>query len=133
MNNRIEKELALLRSFYNKVTYTEEGRWVLIEDYQLTHELPWNRQKTNICFQIPVAYPGAPPYGFYVPSGILHENKVPKSYQEPAKNKPPFPPERWGFFSWAKKSEWKPTDDPQTGSNLLNFVISFKDRFLEGG
>ncbi len=115
-----------------KVTYAEEGRWILIENYQLPHDLPWNRKKTNVCFQIPVAYPGTPPYGFYVPSGILYENNVPKSYQEPAKNKPPFPPEKWGFFSWTQEG-WKATDDSQTGSNILSFVVTFKNRFLEGG
>lgn len=133
MNARLEKELEILRSFYPKAVYVDDGQWVLIEDYPIPSDLPWNRQNTNACFQIPTAYPGTPPYGFYVPSGILYNGKAPNSYQEPSKNRPPFPPDVWGFFSWRQESGWKATDDPHTGSNLLGFVRTFKARFLEGG
>jgi len=132
LNARIEKELEVLRSFYPKAAYVDNGQWVLIEDYTIPSNLAWNRQNTKICFQVPTAYPGTPPYGFYVPSGILYNSKTPKSYQEPAKNKPPFPPDVWGFFSWTQESGWKATDDPYTGSNLLGFVATFNDRFREG-
>lgn len=131
MNNRIEKELALLGFFYPKVTYIKDGQWVLIEDYPIPPGLPWNREKTNVCFQIPTAYPGAPPYGFYVPFGILCNGESPLNYREPADNKPPFPGV-WGVFSWTQESGWHATDDPHTGSNLLNFVRTFGNRFLEG-
>ena len=131
MNNRIEEELTLLRTFYTKVTYIKDGQWVFIEDYPIPAGLPWNRQKTNVCFQIPTAYPGTPPYGFYVPSGILCDDKSPNNYQDPANNKPPFPGE-WGFFSWTQESGWYATDDPRSGSNLLSFVRTFRDRFIEG-
>lgn len=132
MNSRIEKELEILSSFYPKVTFIENGQWVLIEDYPIPLGLSWNRQQTNICFQIPLAYPGTPPYGFYVPVGILYEGSPPKNgYRESPDNKPPFPG-TWGFFSWQHDTGWRATSDPQTGSNLLNFVRTFKDRFLEG-
>jgi hypothetical protein len=132
LDHRIEKELEILRSFYPKVTCVENGQWVLIEDYPIPPGLLWNREKTSVCFQIPVAYPGAPPYGFYVPSGILYEGRRPGNYQEPSNNKPPVPPDIWGLFSWTQESEWKASDDPHRGSNLLDFVTTFKDRFLEG-
>lgn len=133
MTAHIEKELDILRSFYPKLTYIDNGQWVLIENYPIPPGLPWNCQKTNICFQIPVAYPGAAPYGFYVPVGILYDGRSPEhNYKGSPDNKPPFPGE-WGFFSWALESGWKPTDDPHTGSNLLSFVTTFRDRFLEGG
>lgn len=134
MNDRIEKELALLRSSYSKVTYVDSGQWVLIEDYPMPPGLAWNCQQTNVCFQIPPSYPGTPPYGFYVPAGILYEGVPPKKekgYTEPAGNSPPFPG-TWGFFSWQHETGWQATSDLQTGSNLLNFVRTFKDRFLEG-
>lgn len=132
MNSRIDKELVLLRAVYKKLTYIKDGQWILIEDYLIPTGLPWNRQKTNVCFQIPTAYPGTPPYGFYVPSGILYDGKPPNNYQEPANNKPPFPSEIWGFFSWRQESGWRATDDPRTGSNLLSFIRTFIDRFREG-
>ncbi len=131
MNDRIEKELALLKAFYPKVKYHSDGHWVLIEDYPIPSGSPWNHEKTNVCFQIPVAYPGAPPYGFYVPSGMLYHGETPLNYREPANNKPPFSG-TWGVFSWAQGSGWHPTDNPDTGSNLLGFVRTFRNRFLEG-
>lgn len=132
MDGRIEKEVEILRSFYPKVTYIESGQWVLIEDYPIPPGLLWNREKTSVCFQIPAAYPGAPPYGFYVPSSILYEGKRPSNYQEPSHNKPLFPPDIWGLFSWTQESGWRATGDPHSGSNLLGFVRTFKDRFQEG-
>jgi len=132
VNDRIEKELTILRTFYPKVTYIKEGQWILIEDYSIPPGLLWNREKTNVCFQILVGYPGTPPYGFFVPSGILYDGKSPKNYQESPNNKPPFPSEAWGFFSWAHDSDWKATDNPHSGSNLLSFARSFKDRFSQG-
>ncbi len=132
MKERIEKELALLRRFYPKVDYIDTGQWVLIVDYPIPSGLPWNRDITNISFQILPAYPGTPPYGFYVPSGILFEGKPPHNgYTEPAGGSPPFPGV-WGFFSWTVDSGWRPTVDLLTGSNILNFVRTFKNRFLEG-
>lgn len=132
MNSRIEKELEILRSFYPKVTYIENGQWVLVEDYPIPLGLSWNQQQTNICFQIPLAYPGSPPYGFYVPAGILYDGSPPKNgYRESPDNNPPFPG-TWGFFSWQHDTGWHATSDLQTGSNLINFVRTFKDRFLEG-
>lgn len=128
---RIEEELKLLHHCYPEVEYVEKGQWVKIKNYPVPLSPPWNRQVTDICFQIPPAYPGTPPYGFYVISGILYDGKAPDSYQEPAQNKPPFEG-TWGFFSWSIDSKWLPKDDPHAGCNLVNFARTFKDRFLGG-
>ena len=130
MEARIEKELNLLKKHFKKVQYEENGRWVLIDGYQVPVDSPWNRQLTKVCFKVPEGYPGTPPYGFCVPIGILYEGHIPASYKEPADNKPPYP-EAWGFFSWQQEN-WRPTADLVSGSNLLNFVMSFRDRFKEG-
>lgn len=131
MDDRIKNELALLRKCYSeKLLYLEEGQWVLIEGYPVPPNLRWNRQETSICFQIPAGYPGTPPYGFYVPSGIQYEDSLPNNYKEPADNRPPFPGE-WGLFSWSEEG-WRPGAEVETGSNLLNYVRTFKERFLEG-
>jgi hypothetical protein len=131
MNERIEAELELLRHSYSEVEYVEAGQWVKIKGYPIPQSLSWNRQATDICFQIPAGYPGTPPYGFYVEAGIRHNGNPPNSYQEPAQNSPPFQGV-WGLFSWSIDSSWLPKADLRTGSNLLNFVRTFKDRFLEG-
>jgi hypothetical protein len=131
MNERIEEELKLLRQYYSDVEYTEQGQWVKIKNYSIPSGLPWNRQTTDLCFQIPAGYPGTPPYGFYVSAGILFDGKPPDNYQEPAQNSPPFQG-TWGFFSWQNDSSWLPKADPRAGSNLLNFVRTFRDRFNGG-
>lgn len=130
MNERIRKEIALLKKHFIKIDFVEDGQGVLIKDYQIPADLPWNRKSTDVCFKILEGYPGTPPYGFYVPKGILYDNHVPDSYKESPDDKPSFPGE-WGFFSWVQEN-WQPTADLVTGSNLLNFVMSFRDRFLEG-
>lgn len=130
MNDRIEEELALLKKSFPRVDYVEDGQWVLIEDYPIPGDLPWNRTETDVCFQIPIEYPGKPPYGFYVPSGILCSGEVPGSYKDVADNRPPFPGQ-WGFFSW-QAEEWCPVANLISGSNLLNYARMFRNRFLEG-
>lgn len=130
MNNRIKEELDLLEKHFSKISYVEDGQWVLIEDYPVPGNLSWNRATTNICFQIPVEYPGKSPYGFYVPTGILCRGEAPGSYKDVADNQPPFQGQ-WGFFSW-QTEEWRPAANSIAGSNLLNYVRTFRNRFLEG-
>ena len=73
MEERIQQELALLRQRYPNLEYQEQGQWVRIPD----HRLPpgWDRLATDVAFQIPVGYPGTPPYGIYVPVGLTFEEK----------------------------------------------------------
>lgn len=130
MEERIKKELELLRKRYPDLEYTEEGKWVRIPAYPLPEG--WNRSSTDVAFQIPVGYPGTPPYGIYTPAGILFRGHSPHDYREPAPNKPPFSGS-WGIFSWRPdEGQWRATADPATGSNLLNWVIGFRNRFQAG-
>ena len=130
MEERIIKELELLRTRYPDLQYKEAGRWVLLPAYTLTEG--WNRSVTDIAFQILDGYPGTPPYAFHTSAGIRFNGNKPNNYQEPAQNVPPFPGE-WGTFSWAPlDGHWRATADLVTGSNLLNWVMGFTDRFKEG-
>lgn len=130
MKNRIQKELDLLRQRYRNLEYIEEGRWIRIPDYPLCKG--WNRTSTDVAVQIGVGHPGAAPYGIHTPSGLLHEGSRPDNYTDPATNRPPFSGQ-WAFFSWSPKDgQWRATADLVSGSNLLNWVMSFSDRFKEG-
>lgn len=130
MHERIEAELALIQRFFPAVVCEEQGRWMLIPSYSLPEG--WNRQATDVAFQIDERHPVSPPYGFYVPSGIQFKGAVPNSYTDPASNHPPFRG-TWGFFSWAPLDGiWKPTADVQRGSNLLQWIRGFSDRFQDG-
>lgn len=128
---RIIEEIDLLRKSYSNLEFVEQGLWVLIPDYPLPQEQQWNRVTTDISFQIPPAYPGAPPYGIYVHSGLQCGGVKPDNYKEPADQQPPFEGQ-WGMLSWTPDDgEWRPTDN-LTSTNLLNVVRSFTDRFKEG-
>lgn len=129
MEQRIEKELELLKQFFPDIEYHSNEHWFYIPSYPLLDG--WNRTSIEIAFQIKKGYPGTKPYAFYVPVGLRFNDEKPKNYKEPAKNQPPFDGE-WGCISWSVTNEWRPTANLKSGSNLLNWVNSFKDRFQEG-
>lgn len=129
MQERIKEELTLIHWRYPEAKYMEEGQWVHIPSYPLPEG--WNRSSTEVALQIPSGYPGTPPYGIYVPSGLRFREAAPKNYTEPAGSHPPFPGV-WGVFSWAPENGWRATDNLRKGSNLLNWVSGFTDRFREG-
>lgn len=128
LEERIQKELELLRTRY-EVEFVEEGHWARIDSYPLPHG--WNRKTTDVAFQIPVGYPGTPPYGIYVLAGIAFNAQPPDNFKEPAPTQPPFE-ETWGIFSWQPDEQWWATADIISGSNLMNWVIGFAARFKEG-
>ena len=119
----------MLQRRYPDLEYCEEGRWVRLASYPLP--TGWNREATDVAFQIGVQGPGTAPYGFYVPVGLRYEAKVPASYTEPASTQPPFAG-TWGFFSWGVDGPWFATADVVTGSNYSNYARTFRDRFREG-
>jgi hypothetical protein len=130
LQERISEELELIRWKFPDVDYQEDGQWVCIPSFPLSSG--WNRPSTEVAFQIPVGYPGTPPYGIYVPVGLQFNGVKPNNYTEPAGNHPPFPGS-WGVFSWKPlDGQWRPTVDLRKGSNLLNWVMGFADRFAEG-
>jgi hypothetical protein len=130
LSDRIDEELALLRTRYPNLEYKSAGQWVRIPAYALP--AGWAPASTDIAFTIPTGFPGTPPYGIYVPSGIRYKDATPQNYTEPAASAPPFPG-GWGMFSWAPDDgAWRPTSSPRTGPNLLNYVQGFAVRFREG-
>lgn len=131
MTDRIAQELELLKKDYPNLEFREEGQWVLLPEYTLATDL-WNKAVLPVCFQIPPAYPGEPPYGFCVQTDLVTKGageKPANAYAEPANT--PFEG-TWGKFSWQQDNSWHPTADLKSGSNLLDFVRTFQDRFKEG-
>ena len=126
---RIEQELALLRQRYPDLEYHAEGQWVRLPAYPLPSG--WNRPSTPVTFQIPVGYPGTPPYGFYVPAGLTFEGAVPNDYREPAPSQPPFGGTS-GIFSWTQDEGWRVTTDLTSSFTLINWVMGFAQRFRQG-
>lgn len=125
MQGRIEQEIAMLRQRFPQLE--RNGNWIRIPNYPLPEG--WNRTETDVAFEIPAQYPGTPPYGICTLVGLLFRGASPDSYT-PSHAEVPFSGV-WGRFSWAP-AEWRQTADPLKGSNLLNWVIGFAQRFREG-
>lgn len=126
-DERIEQELALLRTRFPRLE--RQGDWIRLLDYPLP--AGWNRDKTDVVFQIPPTYPGTRPYAFFVPSGIRCGDNKPGRYREPATQKVPFSGE-WGMFSWlAEDEQWVPKEPIAAGRNLLNWAEGIASRFKE--
>ena len=130
MQERIDKEVELLRQHFSNLEYRADDQWVRIPAYALPSG--WAPQVCDVVFQIPTAFPGTPPYGFYVPAGIRYNGQTPGNYTEPASTQPPFGGS-WGFFSWSIP-DWRPTakPDPVRGYSLLSWAKGFMSRFQEG-
>lgn len=130
MTERIQKELALLRTRYPDFEYREEEQWVLLPGYRISNQL-WEKVQYDICFQIKPNYPNVGPYGIYVsPHARLKSGGEPGNYAAAPSPVPPFPGE-WGMFSW-QIDGWKPHADIPKGDNLIGFVNSIANRFSEG-
>ena len=127
MQDRIEQELAVLRKRYPGLEYRQDGQWVRIPSYPLPSG--WNRADTDVAFQIPVGYPGTPPYGFCAPEGLLFNGQTPDN----CTSADPIPPfgGAWTRFSWQPES-WQSRATVTAGSNLLNWVLGFSVRLREG-
>ncbi|MBW7932344.1 MAG: hypothetical protein H3C62_01775 [Gemmatimonadaceae bacterium] len=130
MQDRIDAEVAMLRARFPNLEYQREGQWMLIPRYGVP--TGWSASETDAAFQIPVGYPGTPPYGIYVPVGLTFDGQRANNYSEPAPVQPPFGG-CWGIFSWAPADgAWRPTANPTAGSNLLNWALGFAERLREG-
>jgi hypothetical protein len=130
MQGRVDQEIEMLGARFADLEYRVDGKWIRIPKYPLPSG--WGVSETQLAFAIPVQYPGGPPYGIYVPVGLRFEGKLPGSYSEPAPTQPPFGGV-WGFFSWTTADGvWRSTEDPIRGSNLLNWVLGFRQRLEEG-
>lgn len=125
---RLDEELRLIQSRFPAAS--RSGEWFHIPSYPVTGK-GWNRAETSVAFRAQSGYPAGQPYSFYVPSGIRVKEGLPQSYQDTASDKPPFAG-NWGQFSWMPDDgQWRPSESPRTGANLLNFALGFENRFRE--
>ncbi len=123
---RLLNEYEHLQGHFKHVQ--KQQNWFLIPNYPLPSG--WSISKANIAFRVLPGYPATPPYGFFVPSGLRHNEAVPGNYQDSIADVPPFTGQ-WGMFSWSPL-EWRPSDNLGAGFNLLNFALSFATRLREG-
>jgi hypothetical protein len=126
MEERISLELPLVRAVFKGAEFRD--RWILVPGYPLPPD--WSMPTIPVATFIRDGYPGISPYGIHVPKGLRFRGKLPQNYTEPSSSTPPFPGE-WGCFSW-EGVDWRSTGDPSKGSNLVNWIQGFAERFREG-
>ncbi len=124
--DRIEQELELVRAVVPGLQLHGKD-WGLLPGQKLPEK--WAPSTCDIAFQIPNGYPGAQPYGIFVPATITFNGTAPRKFTASAPQCP-FPG-KWGLLSWQPES-WKPGATPTSGTNLVNWILSFAKRFQEG-
>lgn len=126
---RLDEELLLLQSRFPGTR--REGNWFMLPEVPVP-SIGWNRDKVDVVLRVQPGYPGTPPYGFFVPSGLRINCAVPDNYQDAVGEAIPFPG-AWGLFSWQPDDgQWRATAAAIGGSNLLNFALSVLVRLLQG-
>jgi hypothetical protein len=127
VTERIEEELALLRTVYPDLEWCPDTFWVRIPAF-LVPTGPWVESIVEVAFRIPPTV-GEQPYGFWVRPGLTAADGRPvTNYDYPVST---CFGDLWGQFSWAPET-WAPHVVITRGSNMLNFVRSFADRLREG-
>lgn len=125
---RIEAELVFLRSVFP--TLRVEGNWILLPGFPLPGG--WSRPSIDVAFLVPDGFPGAPPYGIYVPSSLRFGGNPPQNFAERADTQPPFGGD-WGILSWSvEDGDWVPGATVEKGANLLHWARGIGKRFAEG-
>lgn len=128
MTTRIDDELALLRLHYAKVDHqvVNAMHWFKVQSLKTPEK--WAPAEIPVVFAVTEGYPGAQPYGFFVPQELNMEGKPPSGNDAP--NPPPFEGQ-WRFLSWDPEG-WHATRDIRSDSNLWGWVRSFMSRLQEG-
>ena len=129
---RLDEERQLIAAVVPSVV--RSGDWFLIPDDARATRRGWTPSPFPVAFHAQPGHPGQVPYGIYVPSAARIGDQVPNNFTPNAGNQPPFEG-RWGVLSWQGDAEgipWIPKQQIREGSNLLNFLITFEERFKEG-
>ena len=130
--HRLEKEYRLIATVFTSVV--RSGDWFLIPDDARAKRYGWTPDPFPVAFHAQPEHPGQVPYGIYVPSSALIGNQRPNNFRTNASNRPPFEGQ-WGVLSWQGDNDgtpWVPAQAIREGANLLNFLITFDERFKDG-
>ena len=129
---RLEEEYDLIvRVFPSAI---RSGDWFLIEHDARATRSGWSPDPFPVAFHAQPGHPGQVPYGIYVPSSTRVGGQAPNNFSTNASNRPPFDGQ-WGVLSWQGDADgmpWIPAQVVREGANLLNFLITFEERFKQG-
>ena len=129
---RLAEERKLIASVFTDVI--RSGDWFLLPNDTRAVRYGWSPVPFPVAFHAQPQHPGQVPYGIYVPSSALCNGHVPGNFSSQAGNRQPFKGE-WGVLSWQGDADgrpWFPNVNIREGANLLNFALTFEERFKQG-
>lgn len=129
---RLQEELRLIATVFRDVVRSED--WFLLPNDARAARYGWIPEPFPVALHAQPGHPGQVPYGIYVRSCVRIGNQVPNNFKATASNRPPFEGQ-WGVLSWqgdADGTPWIPAQRIREGANLLNFVVTFEERFKQG-
>ncbi len=131
---RVQEEFNLLLKHYPDAQIMEEGgqAWIYIPAYPLPenwHLGEMQVQTCRLCCVLGAGYPEGTPYAFLTPPDLRFRGQTPSNT-----TLAPFKPfgHEWMQFSWSPDEQWMPSAEIEKGSNLVRWVASFRQRFMEG-
>lgn len=125
---RIREELELLREVFPDLIYEPKGDWFQIPNDLRALAVGWTPQPFPVAFHAQPNHPGQAPYGIYVREDVKVGGSTPQNFNSSAGQKPPFPGV-WGVLSWTIEGPWLPKEPAREGANLLNYALSFEERY----
>lgn len=129
---RLDEERLLIATVFPSIV--RSGDWFLLPDDDRAKLYGWTPAPFPVAFQAQPGHPGQVPYGIYVPSCAQFKGQTPKNFSAKAENAPPFEGQ-WGVLSWqgdADNIPWVPAKQIRKGANLLNFLVTFEERYKQG-
>ena len=129
---RLQQEYQLIASVFPSVI--RSGDWFLLEHDARATRAGWSPDPFPVAFHAQQEHPWQEPYGIYVPSSARVGGQPPNDFVADASNRPPFSGQ-WGVLSWQGNADgrpWTAKQDIREGANLLNYLITFEQRFLQG-
>ncbi|MYA09949.1 MAG: hypothetical protein F4Z32_00595 [Gemmatimonadetes bacterium] len=129
---RLEQEHELIVSVFPSVVRSED--WFLLQNDTRAIRCGWTPDPFPVAFHAQPGHPGQVPYGIYVAAAVRVGGDTPNNFSATAANSPPFSGE-WGVLSWQGDEDglpWFPKQEVRDGANLLNFLITFEERFKQG-
>lgn len=129
---RLGQEHELIASVFPSVV--RSGDWFLLQNDTRAIRSGWTPDPFPVAFHAQPGHPGQVPYGIYVSPSARVNGRTPNNFSATTGNPPPFDGE-WGVLSWQGDADgipWFPKQRISDGSNLLNFLITFEERFKQG-
>ena len=130
--HRLDEEFQLLTTVFP--TVVRSGDWFLLPaDVRATRN-GWTPDPFPVAFHAQQEHPGQAPYGIYVPPSAQVGGRTPNNFSANASHRPPFGGP-WGVLSWQGDADgvpWIPAQRIREGANLLNYLITFEERYKEG-